>query len=494
MTRLIAALIAFAVPAALAVYLLIAPLGGGWQMLDGLAAGILATLGTVGGVATLVVLGIALALIAMLIAGRGGARDPLLLDASQEVPFEADDTAPPLPWTPEPEAPAPLPPPGAVLLARKPRERARDWFGDTSWFGGLPRLGPQPWPCDDAGTPLPFVAQIDLADLARAQPASPLPSSGSLAFFLGTGAVVAVPPGSHDFADPPYGLPAAYDEGGTVLPVRPGRSSRWFFPFWPVDLIAQDAFGNHAAARDHPFYAAGVGEPVQALWWHGVFHLADRLHDALDDSDRPLALYQEAIVRQHATLARLRLDPQAQPYAAEDAQEELDALEADLETLRAQCAALPDMVLAVDGFVAGRDPWTALLPEERDVVADLLSEIHEQYGELVRSHVPGTIAQLATLSLRVMMSGPPDVFAAMPTDMLLRINREYLLPPAIPHRLFGLAEGDDLLLLELGYDDMMEWNWSENGAFRFTIDARAAAAGHWSAARLAFVEDPAIAG
>ncbi|MFD2134236.1 DUF1963 domain-containing protein [Novosphingobium resinovorum] len=104
------------------------------------------------------------------------------------------------------------------MLVRKQRERRRDWFGDASWLGGLPRLGNAEWPRDEAGTPLPFAAQIDLSELAAARPDMPLPRSGSLAFFLGAGAVVAVPEGIHDFTDPPADLPPAYDEEGCPSP------------------------------------------------------------------------------------------------------------------------------------------------------------------------------------------------------------------------------------------------------------------------------------
>ncbi|MFD2403592.1 DUF1963 domain-containing protein [Novosphingobium soli] len=393
---------------------------------------------------------------------------------------------------------------------RKPRERSRDWFGDRSWFGGLPRLGDRPWPRDAAGTPLPFAAQIDLAELAALTPGAPLPNRGSLAFFLGAGAVVAVPDGA-DFADPPEGLPPAYDAGGAPFPVRAGRLSRWFFPFWPVEPVALELSGSaddaaiedalaerlagEAMLRDHPFYAAGVGAPVEALWWHSMIHLADQLHEALDDGATPLAAWAEAAARQRGALAEVAHDPDAAPYAVQDAREELERIEAEAELLQAQRAELPEMVRALDGFVEGRDPWTPLTAEEREVAADILSEVHERYGEIVRRHVSGSLAQLATISLRAMVSGPPETLAAMPAEVLARINREYRLPPVLQHRMFGAApeaaqpDGDDLLLLQLAHDDMMEWSWAETGTYRFRIPARAAAAGDWSAARLAFESD-----
>lgn len=520
MKRLIAALVAFAVPAAAAAYVHLAPLGGSLRPLDAFAEQLAAIRGQEAAVLALLALAVVLGL-AVLFTGRK-APSPLLLDPAYETTAQDEDEAAPtpLPWAPGPEdaraealsdariaglrrrALSESPPvpagPAPVLLVRKPRERTRDWFADASWFGGLPRLGPAAWPRDEAGLPLPFAAQIDLGELAAACPDTPLPRTGALAFFLGTGAVVAVPESGEDFSEPPPGLPPAYDEGGYPLPARANRLSRWFFPFWPVEPVALAVRGDaddatidqaasaYAPARDGPFAAA----ETQGLWWHAVIHLADQLHEALAGCDRPIAAQQEALARQHAALARLRIDPQAKPYAAEDAQEELAAMEATLETLREQCAALPDMVAALDGFVDGRDPWTPLTADERAIVADILAEIHQSYGELVREHVPATMAELATLSLRAMVSGPPEVLAALPDDVLARINRAYRLPLSGQHRLFGGADGNgEIVLLRLARDDLMEWNWAEPGHYAFTIGHDDAAAGNWHAARLDFIAD-----
>lgn len=420
------------------------------------------------------------------------------------VPAPAAASAPPA-FTARAAMPAPAVSRAPVVLVRKPRLPGRDWFDDASWLGGLPRLGDALWPRGAAGEPLPFAAQVDLADIAAAFPGADLPREGSLAFFLGTGAVVAVPAGPWDFAAPPEDLPPAYDEGGLPFPPAPNRFSRWFFPFWPVDPVALNLPGEapvdedavtvqaarHAGGRDHPFYAAGVGEPVERLWWHAIIHLADGLHEALDASARPLALRRDALASRRAALLRLEADAGTDPEAIEDARDAVAMVVAELEELEDQRAALPAMAEALDQFVAGRDPWTALEADELAIAGEILAELHERYGELVRYHVPGTLADLATISLRAMMSGPPDVFAAMPDDVLARINRDYRLTPVErQHRMFGPGDAPgEILLLQLAYDDMMEWCWGETGAWRFTIPEDAAAAGNWSAARLSFVHE-----
>ncbi|AOR78384.1 DUF1963 domain-containing protein [Novosphingobium resinovorum] len=527
MKKLIAALAAFALPALLAAWLALAPLGGQYASLDPLAERVIGMQGRNAAVFALLMAGIGLAVLAALaVRGKPAERltyqpqvapqqfgrrrrkltaepEPVDEESPEEdaLPFEEPATEEP---ADEPEAPALPPQPtvasAPVVLVRKQRERRRDWFGDASWLGGLPRLGNAEWPRDEAGTPLPFAAQIDLSELAAARPDMPLPRSGSLAFFLGAGAVVAVPEGIHDFTDPPTDLPPAYDEGGLPFPTRHTRLTRWFFPFWPVSPVALDPTGPQsdaalavrlgAALRDHTFYAAGVGAPVEALWWHAVIHLSDRLHEALDEAPRLLSRRRDEMARQNAEIARLRTDAAAIPYALEDAQEIAEQIEGEYALLQDQCAALPAMVAALDQFIAGREPMKRLTAEELAVVGDILAELHERYGEVVQAHLPGTLADLATISLRTMVSGPPETLAAVPDAVLSRINREYRMPPVHHHRMLDAeTDGSEVLLLQLGYDDLMEWAWEETGAWRFRIGAQALLTRDWQAATLAFETD-----
>src|SRR5262245_11057968 len=101
-----------------------------------------------------------------------------------------------------------LPPIVVSRARRQPNER---WTERKSWFGGRPRLGGQSWPRGKStGKPLIFAAQLDLAEIAAANRHSPLPSDGSLAFFLDEGAVVHVPAGADlSPTNPPAGATPA---------------------------------------------------------------------------------------------------------------------------------------------------------------------------------------------------------------------------------------------------------------------------------------------
>lgn len=499
-------------------------------MLDRTAAGVIAIGGRGTAIIACLVLGIVLILLVALTIGEGGGDIK-----SAKAAASADDHEPGPVWRPEPmsqddrianlrrraaglpaedqhEKPAPRP----VVLVRKPREGDRDWFDDRSWLGGLPRLGTTAWPCDTGGTPLPFVAQIDLAELVAACPESPLPKTGSLAFFLGTGAVVPVPEGHSDFAEPPEDLPPAYDEGGHPFPAQPSRLSRDFFPFWPVRPVAIDLPETLRTPHGEPWqYEANekIAELIEphamprntlftasadtGLWWHGVNHLADQLHAAFDTSRRPVALKRDSVGHAQEALAAIENEGVEDDPRLEEAKEDLARKQAELAAIEAQRNGLPDMLAAIEQFVAGRDPWEALSEEECAVVDEFLTELQTNFADVARYNMPSSVTDLATLSLRTMVTDTPEAVAAMPEDQLARINREFRMPTRHPHLMFGPGSSHnpaahagrgDILLLQLAYDDMIEWRWGEMGLFQFWIGTDDAAAGRWDRARLTFDE------
>lgn len=534
MKRIIAMVAVFAIGSLTAGYVALAPnaspgAGGILAMLDDAATRLIAIWGRVVAVRGLLGLGMVLALLVAFIPGKrnsAGPKPPRKLRKQperKEEPSEPAWHAEPLPGDrisslrrralgDDPPAPA-MSLPNPVALVRKARERDRDWFHDRSWLGGLPRLGEAEWPRDAAGAPLPFAGQIDLGELGSACPENPLPGTGALAFFLGTGAVVMVPAGTSDFSEPPPGLPPACDEGGCPFPAEANRLSRRFFPFWPVDLVPldlpedlrdhregsrgeaieaamADLLSRHAAPRSLAFVAND-----DMLWWHGVSHLAGQLHEALKSSARLVTLIEDRARRAEEMLDLIGGEGNGDDPAVASTREGLAREQATLAAIEAQRTGLPDVIAALDQFTAERDPWQALTVEEASVVEDLLAELHASYGEIVRDHVPRTPGELATLSMRAMITGTPDALAALPEDALARINRDCRLPVTHRHQMFGLAARQhsapdahrgDILLLQLAYDDMMEWRWSDMGLFQFWISPEDAAIGNWDAVRLTF--------
>ena len=409
------------------------------------------------------------------------------------------------------------------MLARKPRERGRDWSRDRSWFGGLPRLGDVPWPRGADGRPLPFAAQIDLAEIAAACPESPLPREGWLAFFLNDGAVIHVAGGEHAPTEPPEDLPPAYDEGGYPLPEQRTHTSRALFPFWPVEAIGlplpEDLRACAKEARHEAIWEAQqalLAERVRPrevafsvhsarnegiagaddLWWFAVRHLIDSLRNALEGAPRLIAMSEEARGRADALLEELEASPDgADEERLARAREDAEKAASQLADRERQARDLPAFIAALENLVAGRDPWAAHDDEEFDVVSQAVQALRKEFKDLVRFHIPYSTDELANLCIRRMITGDEAAFAALPEPMLAFVNERYRLTSQSPHQMFGLAgvkQGalydhlDDLLLLQLGYDDMNEWRFGDMGLWHFWIAPEDAAAGRWDKAALTF--------
>lgn len=416
-------------------------------------------------------------------------------------------------------SPEPLPAPRPVMLVRKARERDRDWREDTTWFGGLPRLGNVPWPADDDGKPLPFAAQVDLALIAAACPESPLPKSGSLAFFLGPGAVVHVPGNGHEFTSPPTSLLPAYDEGGLPFPQHATRLSRPVFRFWPAEPVGLDMPEDmrflvderrHSEITDTMYDLLDAKVPERSehfpddephvdgsddLWWFAVRHLSDRLHVALTNADRRLSDTQRAVDAVAATVAAHEAVSDNDPALIDSARASLVQAQARFDNISIQRAALPEMVAAVDGFAENRSPWERLTHDEAEVVVEILNECLASYPDLVRYHLPHSIKELHALCVREMMTGDAAAIAALPESILDFRNRRHRLTGAIQHQMFGLGACQqhalydhltDLLLLQLAYDADMDWLFGNMGLFQFWISPDDAAAERWDKVELTF--------
>src|SRR4030088_1996411 len=128
-----------------------------------------------------------------------------------------------------------------LLVSRRSRRVGVDWTSARSWLGGAPRISATPWPRDNKGEPLLFVAQIDLAEVAAVTGRTPLPDKGSLAFFIGReGAAVFVPEGQANMAVmPPAGTPDLEKYGGSSN-WRTDLAGRALFPYWPVSFAILD--------------------------------------------------------------------------------------------------------------------------------------------------------------------------------------------------------------------------------------------------------------
>src|SRR5215813_13891971 len=123
-----------------------------------------------------------------------------------------------------------------ALVLRSPFETSR---AVSSWLGGAPRAPREfDWPNDSDGTPLPFLAQIDLASLkpepeTGARPPG-LPDAGALLVFVGRSYACRVLDAREMTRAVPLALPDRLE------PIRKHGffSEERSFTCWPIDPVA----------------------------------------------------------------------------------------------------------------------------------------------------------------------------------------------------------------------------------------------------------------
>ena len=423
--------------------------------------------------------------------------------------------------------------PAPIVISRRARTPRGRWEDAESWFGGRPRLGAVPWPRARSGKPLPFAAQIDLAEIAAVEPASPLPHAGSLAFFLEKGAVVHVPASADtEPTHPPADAMPVLEGEGDLFPQKPSPWARIDFPFWPVEATAldighvepdteaedaeentRDAMRRAVASRFHTrryFLTAkaayeALGSGAAPFWWHGAQLYAKQLRIARFHAGDVAVARQPWLERARAEVERLRPTRRfglfgrgaavADP-ALEKALKELEAREEQERDFRRQSSDIGRFIEEVERFAAGREPWTPMRPGEREAFAALFKRGRTEFADIVRYRTSLNIDALATETLLAMMTGGERAFCAMPEPVRDLLNRHYRLPTGNWHQMFGVgvdiqgnaaSENDgNVLLLQLVYDDMIGWRFGDMGAFQFWMSPADLAARNWNGVRLTF--------
>ncbi len=325
----------------------------------------------------------------------------------------------------------PLP---TVVVSRRARHPGDNWAMARSWLGGAPRLGRMPWPRGKGGRPLHFFAQLDLAELYAALGPSPLPDTGSLAFFSGT--VVYVPE-SHELspAEPPFDLPPLSDVGGAPDYHRNLLGER-LFPYWPVQFTPVDVpvvddpdergEAQHAAISQRfvrrqynlSAKAAFDGPPIPR-WWRIALHFADHLAGRREHAGKPQAEAQ-----------RMLEWCQGQLSAAKSA-EEIKKAKASIEMYKTKLVALERQKPQFNSFVEdvlawtnGREPWTLLSEADWQKLLTFraqqtkLGDFSQYWGD------PG-IDELMRKAFDALPGEDAPEFANLPPDVrtLIRVKR-----------------------------------------------------------------------
>jgi hypothetical protein len=414
-----------------------------------------------------------------------------------------------------------------LTVSRRPRHAGTPWAGATSWFGGDPRMGSLPWPrSKKTRRPMTFVAQIDLSEIAATAGTTALPGEGALAFFVGGtegGTVLEVAPaGARIPTSPPSDASVALADNGEVLPYEADAVGDVRFPYWPVDLTAlqirDDADEEELAAavrqrfaRRQYFFSAreaykALGITDKPCWWHSAQLYAKALLVALRSEPRILGYQHKHLEPMRAKVAKLKgtgvtallgLMPRAQREALKKAQEELAKAEGRLAELERLMPLFDAFVREVSDWVEGRNPWQPMARADSEQLEIYHKRGLTRFERFVRYGTPGRLDGFETATLLALMTTADEkAHAALPQAMRALINEHYLLPTGPWHQMFGrgvdiqgnaAAENEgNLMLLQLVYDDMINWQFGDMGAFQFWIAPEDLRRRNWGAVRVTF--------
>lgn len=393
----------------------------------------------------------------------------------------------------EPQHPTPVSPAmsraPAVVVSRRPRDEGTGWSNARSWLGGRPRLGDIPWPrAGPERIPMTHVAWIDLSHLAERVASTPLPRTGALAFFIGAfprGAECAVIHVASDDApetNPPAGAPPAYTPYGDVFATTDVLGSR-VFPRWPVELTPLEpstpneeedlgiVVDRHIRRRQFFFDAStarkALGDVPLPAFWQSAHHLGGCLQAAVQKLD----VLRAQRARYGGSGGALDAFDQGRPAFRKFAGE-------------------------VERWALSHAPHEVMAPPAGDELRSYFARAKDEFASYAKIWLPGTFNELETASLRALASAEDDVsWAALPPPVRALLDRDYRLPPGGWHQMFGrgldiqgaIFDHDaDHLLLQLVYDDLMEWKFGDMGAYQIWISDADLQRGRWSAAQVTF--------
>lgn len=426
--------------------------------------------------------------------------------------------------------------PPALVLVRKARQSGDNWFGAKSYLGGLPKLGTTPWPRDAAGKPLYFMAQLDLAEIDRSSAGrSVLPKTGALAFFIGGpkyGCILHVREPGATFTPAPAGRVPPRDVGGSELVDPAFRHGPQEFPFWAVEFHALSTGPAYIPGDPDTFEMAHDAQYADIKSRFGERKYSFSLQAACEKAgldDLPLyglaaLMFAERVPRMVDAVASAR---QRGASDLEKATARLSALEAGqpapagqgrfgdpekekanaeswinigrktLANAEANAGAVAAYVERVREAMPDIDPFRPVTGDEAAKLDALLGEACKPpLADYARYLLPRSWRDYAGDAVRLMACGPEEGFSRLPKPLRNVIFQSYRLPIRSSHLMFGIGDNvqdnpnfeipEQRLVLQLTFDDMVDWSFGDNGVHQFWMPVTALKAGDFSKAEATF--------
>jgi hypothetical protein len=290
---------------------------------------------------------------------------------------------------------------------------------------------------------------------------------------------------------------------------------RPFSHYWgavPVDVLKERMF-KALPTSDAPAFGAlpvavqtliNAKRAPRPIWWHSALHFASQLEQAAKAGAPPAAKFtRDRLEADRQKLARLTpggpLGTLGRTFGRKS--DERSEVEKRIATSEAKLAELDGLEPAFQKFAQetfawaqGHDPWSFMAPAEIAELNGRLKRAAEEFPDFTRKK---RLEDLEHVTLRTLASADNRGYATLPEPVRELINREYLLPPGAWHQMLGRGveiQGDSaakreegyVLLLQLTHDDMMFWDFGDNGAYQFWISPADLAQRNWSAVEMTF--------
>ena len=263
-----------------------------------------------------------------------------------------------------------------------------------------------------------------------------------------------------------------------------------------------------------PAYAS-LPEPVRQTidekraprpqWWQSAIYycnclrLAGRLgiplaskhiRDALERDRQKLDALQPK-----SLLAGLRRSLQGASKEAPGIEARIAANQAELAKLGDQEREFRRFVEEAGEWTKGRDPWELMPPADTEKLSQLMHRAEDEFRPFTGVYASRYLAVPETTTLLTLASADEQAYATLPERARDFINQNCLLPPNVWHQMFGYPlniqgaaddNADKHLLLQLTYDDLMFWNFGDNGVYQFWMSPDDLEKRNWAAVSMTF--------
>ena len=283
----------------------------------------------------------------------------------------------------------------------------------------------------------------------------------------------------------------------------------------PVDYLKDKMFAALPPAGDPSFadLPAAVRQLINEkraphpMWWHSARVFVSELETAAELRVAAASKsIREELEADRVKLARLRPDGAlgslfrmigGKSKEADELAARVASNEVKLAERRPLEEAFQQFVQETSAWCNGRDPWSFMTPADIEPLNARLKRAAEEFPKFTYMHVLTQVGYLEAATLRTLATADSRGYATLPEQVRAMINQEYLLPPGRWHQMFGWGEeiqGDSsamreegyIMLLQLTHDDMMFWDFADNGIYQFWIKPEDLAQRNWNAAKMTF--------